>query len=185
MLGARNPLSFFGVTHVSILRVCDFSNEKKEPYVVTVITVWPVICRTTTRPPTVQVAHIILRGEALRRIGVCEDVATMMMMASSKPSASMLRPRGPPLRLEAPHWHTRGEAFPARPSGFLRAESTFPRCTLLLRKLVGRRAKLTFRKLPTDHPRSRGRGVPRSYVRRKSRFARANSRVFLTDPRCY
>jgi hypothetical protein len=34
---------------------------------------------------------IILRGEALRRIGVCKDVA--MMMASSKPSASASTPR--------------------------------------------------------------------------------------------
>jgi hypothetical protein len=71
-----------------------------------------------SRPPTLQVAHSRLieksrhssYGEALRRIGVCEDVATMM--ASSKPSASMLRPRGPPLRLGISLAHTRGEAFP-------------------------------------------------------------------------
>ena len=36
-------------------------------------------------------------------------------------------------------------------AGSLRAESTFTRCTLLLRNLVGRR-KLTFSKLLTDHP---------------------------------
>jgi hypothetical protein len=98
--------------------------------------------------------------------GVCEDVATMM--ASSKRSASMLRPRGRPLQRQGTYLtgtYTREARHfpnmtivvfknpPARPSGFLRAESTFPRdCTLLLRNLGGGLgANLLFSKLLTDH----------------------------------
>ena len=101
---------------------------------VTVITVWQFICRTTRLDhlrvaPTVNEKshHSSWRGVAKNRY--CEDVVTMM--PSSKPSTSTLHAMDYMCNGKAPQWLARGEAFPKNtslPSAFYRHHESAEGC---------------------------------------------------------